>query len=125
MKLDQSGQLQRSPAGPIPLSRTGPNAGGRSVLTLIPYTSYLAVLAFQATSGPVLGALCGGLLGLARELPALIVAVGTKPTFSPKGLMALLPKWYSSGRRINFAITVALFAALGVLTLEPSAGTYW
>ena len=30
MKLDQPGQLRRTPAGPVSLSRTGPNAGGRS-----------------------------------------------------------------------------------------------
>jgi sulfite exporter TauE/SafE len=52
---------------------------GAGVFTFIPFTSFYILLAWQALSGsPLVGALLGGVYGLARALPVVTGAVVTR-----------------------------------------------
>lgn len=87
---------------------------GSGVMTLIPYPGYMLLLGAEITSTPAIGALAGGLYGLARELPALAVLV--RP-IGPEATMEMLPRLRSPWRRFNlvFSVVAGLALVLGAL----------
>lgn len=85
---------------------------GSGVLTVIPYSLLLLVLAGQMASGVVVGAASGAIVGAVREsaiVPPLLAGAGAA---EPSRLMELLPRFRTLARRANTSLVAAGALAL-------------
>jgi hypothetical protein len=73
---------------------------GSGVVTLIPYSAHLVLLAAQFAAGPALGAISGGLYGFVRESASL---AGVRGRLQPGPAMDALERWAGPARGANIA----------------------
>jgi hypothetical protein len=76
---------------------------GAGVLTVVPYGSYLVLLAAEAGSGVRLAAASGALFGLGREGPALVTLAGRQDV---TGISELLGTMLRPAQRLNLLLIV-------------------
>jgi hypothetical protein len=76
---------------------------GFGLFTAIPYSAWLLVFAVEAVGGPLLGAVCGGMLGLGRQLPLLIIPW---TNLNPGETVSLVDRWATSAQRVNLTLVI-------------------
>jgi hypothetical protein len=82
---------------------------GSGLSTLIPYSAFLLLIAFELLSGPLLGAIAGAAFGAARQGAAVLAA---RRRGSPGEIMGLLPRLALRARRANLIVCLTGSAAL-------------
>jgi hypothetical protein len=82
---------------------------GSGVVTLIPYSAHLVLLAAQLVAGPVYGAVSGAVYGAVREGAAL---TGVPGRLQPAPAMDSLERWAGAARIANIAAVAVGGAAL-------------
>lgn len=88
---------------------------GAGVLTVVPYGSYLVLLAAEAGSDVWLAAASGALFGLGREGPTLVALAGRRDV---TGISELLGTMIRPAQRLNLLLIViggGLLAALSAV----------
>jgi hypothetical protein len=83
---------------------------GAGLLTVVPYGSYLVLLAAEAGSGVTLAAASGALFGLGREGPTLLTLTGRKDI---SGISELLGRMIRPAQALNL---VLILVGGGLLT---------
>jgi hypothetical protein len=114
MKLGRPCQVPKEWSGTLPARRLYAAWGlmlGSGVMTLIPYSAHLVLLAGQLFAGPLFGTISGAVYGAARESIALTGAGGG---LQPVPAMDALERWASPARLANIG-AVAVGGALLVL----------
>lgn len=91
---------------------------GSGVITVIPYTSMVVLVAIQLT-GPVgVAAAAGAVFGFARALPALLPLVARPYAKEPPRAATLVPVLQASAARFNWALIVGGGTVIAVAGLR-------
>lgn len=90
---------------------------GAGVLTVIPWSAFLVLVAAEAVAGPPVAVLAGATFGAGRAVAAIVQ--GSRET-DPQRTMDLLPRLRSAARKANLAaVAVAGLAIVSVLAIKP------
>ncbi|SRR5579875_192239 len=84
---------------------------GSGLSTLIPYSAFLFLVAFELISGDLLGAIAGACFGVSRQAAAVLAA---RSGGSPGEIMALLPSLALRARLSNLIVCLMGSTALVV-----------
>jgi hypothetical protein len=115
MRLGRPCQVPKEWSGSMPARRLYAAWGlmlGSGVVTLIPYSAHLVLLAGQLFAGPLVGAVSGALYGAARESIAL---TGVGGGLQPVPAMDALERWATPARLVNIG-AVAIGGTLLVVS---------
>jgi hypothetical protein len=117
MKLGRPCQVPKHWSRTIPVKRLYGTWGlmlGSGIVTLIPYSAHLVLLAAQLVAGPAFGAISGALYGATREGAAL---AGVRGGLQPVPAMDALERWATAARVANIVVVALGGGALVAASL--------
>lgn len=88
---------------------------GCGVVTLVPYSAFVALCALEFTAGPASALVAGALYGLGRAGPPTALGLIKPPSSSPEEFMQLIPTLRAPARLLNG------FLAIGALALAAAS----
>lgn len=92
---------------------------GCGVATVIPYTSFIVLLAAEATSGPIIGAILGAVYGCAREVVSLMPFLFSKRMVNSQyTIMSLYERLGPLARRLNLVWILVMAVLLTASVLQ-------